>query len=89
MTSKPTTAPFASIDCPLKPGEWTRLSLVWEPGRRALYVDGELAAERVGPYDAPELDMFPAYIGRHPASKKWGFRGMIADVVIATTSDRE
>ncbi|MBM3472829.1 MAG: LamG domain-containing protein [Armatimonadetes bacterium] len=74
--------PFAVIDCPLKRGQWTTLRMEWEPGRRALYVDGNLAAEKLGDYAPPELDMFPAFIGRHPSSGKWNFGGLVADVAI-------
>ena len=79
------TAPFATIDCPLKQGQWTKLKLEWDPGRRALYVDDKLVAERKGQYEAPEMDMFPAFIGRHPASGKWGFEGLVADVTVSVT----
>jgi len=75
-------SPFAVIDSPLREGQWTTLRLEWEPGRRAVYVDGALAAEKLGEYPAPELDRFPAYIGRHPASGKWHFEGLVADVRI-------
>ena len=77
-------SPFAMIDSPLAQGKWTQLRLEWEPNRRALYVDGTLAAESAGAYDAPNLDAFPAYIGLHPASHKWGFSGLVAGVKITT-----
>lgn len=77
-----TAAPFAVLDTPLRQGQWTHLRLEWEPGRRALFVDGKLAAEQQGDYEPPTLDMFPAFIGRHPSSGKWGFEGLVRDVAI-------
>ncbi len=76
------TAPFAIIDTPLEKGKWTRLKLEWSPGHRALYVDGKPAAERKGEFSAPQLDRFPAFVGLHPSSRKWGFEGLVADVKI-------
>lgn len=75
-------SPFAVIDTPLARGKWTRLRMEWAPGRRALLVDGKLVAERLGPYDAPSLDTFPAYLGRHPSSGRWNFVGSVADLVL-------
>ena len=74
--------PFAAIDSPLRQGQWTTLRMEWQPGRRSLYVDGNLAAEKLGEYAPPELDMFPAYLGRHPSSGKWNFQGLVADVKV-------
>ena len=77
-------APFAVIDTPLEQGKWTRLRLEWSPVRRVLLVDGRVAVERTGQFATPRMDMFPAYVGRHPASGRWGFTGLVADVSVQT-----
>ena len=74
--------PFAVIDTPLRQGQWTRLRLEWAPGRRALLVDGKVAAENTAAYTPPLLDAFPAFIGLHPSSHKWPFTGLVSDVTV-------
>ncbi len=76
------TGPFATVPCPLKQGQWTHLAMTWTPERRCLYVDGRIAAESKGQFQATALDDFPAEVGRHPSSGKWFLAGAVADVRI-------
>ena len=77
--SRSSAGPSFSTKSPLRKGEWSHIALCWRPSYKALYVGGDLVEEDGSKYDPPQLDDFPAMLGQHPASKRWAWKGELAD----------
>ncbi|MBM3472830.1 MAG: DUF4091 domain-containing protein [Armatimonadetes bacterium] len=71
-------AAFA-LPSPLRKGEWTHLAFCWGPKLKVLYVNGEPVDRDESPNVPVSLDAFPVMIGQHPSSKRWAWRGDLAD----------
>ena len=88
LKAKPNLNRQMEVPSPLKKGEWTHIALTWDAGQgTALYIDGEMAAERKGAFEPIALEAsWPGRVGCHTAGGGFPFAGTVDEIRILNYS---